>query len=293
MGLAIGDALGMPFETFPPNRPELLEWDGMSYGSSSYHRLGPGQWTDDSQMSLALGQSLLDRRFLDPSYTAACYVKWFKDSPRGYGKTTALAIGELVGGADWWMSGVNDAKGNGTVMRAAPIGLFHHRGTGRLEAAARDARMDAVLTHRSSEAADGSAAVAMAVSHLAAGGSKADLLDAILPHMKPGLVLESLQTLRATGSVGILENELFPGPAGIPAKAHHTTVAAFFCFLETTSFLDAVSSAIRLGGDTDSVGSVAGGFAGAFYGLEGIPDHLVAGLETPSVFEEMDKLLFR
>lgn len=293
MGLAIGDALGMPFETFPPNRPELAGWDGMSYGSSSYHKLGPGQWTDDSQMSLALGQSLLNRGFFDPPFTASCYVRWFTGSPRGYGKTTALAVRELMDGADWWMSGVDDAKGNGTVMRAAPIGLFHHRGNGKFEAAARDARMDAVITHRSSEAADGSAAVAMAVSHLSGGGTKEYLLDAIIPHMKPGLVCESLKTLQASGSVGLLENEIFPGPAGVPAKAHHTTIAAFFCFLETTNFLDAVSSAIRLGGDTDSVGSVTGGLAGAFYGLEGIPDHLIVGLETASVFEEIDKLLFR
>jgi ADP-ribosylglycohydrolase len=52
-GLAVGDALGMPFETNHFSSRRLNQWDG-SFQASDFHKLDPGQWTDDTQMATAL-----------------------------------------------------------------------------------------------------------------------------------------------------------------------------------------------------------------------------------------------
>jgi ADP-ribosylglycohydrolase len=51
-----------------------------------------------------------------------------------------------------------------------------------------------------------------------------------------------------------------------------TLEAAFWCFLTTDSYQDAVLKAVNLGDDTDTTAAVVGGLAGMFYGIEGIPE---------------------
>ena len=52
----------------------------------------------------------------------------------------------------------------------------------------------------------------------------------------------------------------------------HTLEAAIWCFLNTENYKDCVLKAVNLGEDTDTVGAVAGGLAGLYYGLEDIPE---------------------
>ncbi len=52
----------------------------------------------------------------------------------------------------------------------------------------------------------------------------------------------------------------------------HTPEAALWCLLTTDSYAACVLKAVCLGNDTDTVGAIAGGLAGALYGLSGIPD---------------------
>ena len=54
-----------------------------------------------------------------------------------------------------------------------------------------------------------------------------------------------------------------------------TLEAAVWCFLTTDSYKGCVLKAVNLGGDTDTIGAVAGGLAGAYYGIESIPDEWV------------------
>jgi ADP-ribosylglycohydrolase len=53
----------------------------------------------------------------------------------------------------------------------------------------------------------------------------------------------------------------------------HTLTASIWCMLTCTSFEETVLKAVNLGGDTDTTGTVAGGLAGAHYGLNSIPTH--------------------
>jgi ADP-ribosylglycohydrolase len=51
----------------------------------------------------------------------------------------------------------------------------------------------------------------------------------------------------------------------------HTLEAAIWCFLNSTSYSEAVLKAVNLGGDTDTTAAVTGGLAGIYYGVANIP----------------------
>src|SRR5271154_3576901 len=101
LGTAIGDALGVPFETKLVNNPELVAWDGKTFLGSQHHKLLPGQYSDDGQMSIMVAESLIKYGF-NPKDLSERYVDWIVSGrARGYGKTTLLAVHNLMKGVHW------------------------------------------------------------------------------------------------------------------------------------------------------------------------------------------------
>ena len=285
-GLAIGDALGMPFETESPLSTHLASWTG-DYQASGFHRLKPGQFTDDTQMSLALAESILENKFYEPSIAAKKYLAWFVSGDcRGIGGNTRKAMQNLAQGKDWHAAGIEQAEGNGTAMRAAPIGAHQNRGTERLRASAHWARIDAAITHKSEEAKEGSAAMAVAVSHLCSGGRKADLLTTVLEQVAKSRIRYALEdvyrAVRRGDSLGDFLKTKEWLLAGVSPHVTQSVPAAFTVFLWSENFEDTVKNAVKMGGDTDSVAAMAGALAGSLYGIEGIPKTLLDPLERAS-----------
>lgn len=282
-GLAIGDALGMPFETESPLSTRLASWAG-DFQSSAFHRLKPGQFTDDTQMSLAIAEAILEHKFYEPSVVAKKYVAWFTSGDcRGIGNNTRKAMQNLVQGKEWHSAGIEGAQGNGTAMRAAPIGAHQNRGAERLRAAAHWARIDAAITHRDDEAKEGSAAMAVATSHLCAGGKKDSLLTTVLEQVQKSRVRYAIEdvyrAIRRGDSLGDFLKTREWLLAGVSPHVVQSVPAAFTIFLYSENFEDTVKNAIKMGGDTDSVAAMAGALAGSFYGIEGIPETLLTPLE--------------
>jgi poly(ADP-ribose) glycohydrolase ARH3 len=315
MGAAIGDALGMPFETLPPGAPALVDWANRRPSESAYfaprspvnHPFKSGQWTDDTQMSMALAEHLLENKFYDPSKAARKYLAWYQSGDaRGVGGSVRKAMDRLAAGEDWSKSGEEGSFGNGSAMRAGVIGAYHHRGTERIGAAAHWARVDAAITHRSPEAYEGSAAMAVALSHLSSGGDREALLDVVLDEVAKTRVFFALEDLkrvvetwdeskgrwdpRSKLHLWLVESNL--AGRGPSSKVWESVPVAFAAFLAAPSFFEAVEVAILAGGDTDTVGSMTGAMAGAFWGLDGIPSDLVSGLERHDEIRNLElKLL--
>lgn len=285
VGLAVGDALGMAFETQPAESAALQAWDG-SYQPSAYHRLAPGQWTDDTMMSKLLAESLLNCGGFFPRDVADRYLTWYRSGDfRGMGKSTKKALAQLDSGVSWRKSGVKNAKGNGAAMRASPLGLFYRED---LCTVTEFARLDARITHVSEDAEFGAVAMALGVALLSTG--KADrktLPQQVVDHlplrgpirMGAPNVPKSLKFIQACIDQGTsLEATLLT--TGTGALAVESVPAAFAAFCMTESFTSAVEAAIRAGGDTDTVASMAGALAGTFYGLSSIPKEYVMKLEA-------------
>ena len=302
-GLAIGDALGMPFETHAFGSEALQKWDGSFLPGAGLNALQPerqaGEWTDDTKMALALAQTLVEVRTYDPVVAAEKYMIWYLSGDhRGMGKATKEAMDRALLGHHWNQSGVLHAQGNGTAMRVAPLGFYFRRS---LTTVADMARIDARITHRDIEAEEGSVAVALAVAILSEKIAPKDrLLTPILelirsdPQSSTVTLLETklldLQKYLETSAdtAGTLKRLLESG-----TKAHvvETVPAAFLCFLRTASFKDAVELAVRAGGDSDTTAAITGALAGAYYGTEQVQPYLEQ-LEEAEYLQHLDHVMY-
>jgi ADP-ribosyl-[dinitrogen reductase] hydrolase len=294
-GTAIGDALGMPFETESPLSPRLAGWTG-DFQASGYHRLKPGQFTDDTQMSLCIAETILEKKFYDPALAAQKYLAWYTSGDcRGIGGSTRRAMDNLQQGKPWDASGIDGAEGNGTAMRAAPIGAHQSKGAERYQAAAHWARIDSAITHKSDNAKEGAAAMAVAVSHLCSGGRKDSLLTTVLQIIEGSRTKTAIEdvyrAIRRGDSLGDFLKTRTWLLAGVSPHVVESVPAAFTAFLYSDNFEDTVKNAIRMGGDTDSVAAMAGALAGSFYGIEGIPKILTAPLERAADIRSLEQRL--
>jgi len=107
---AIGDGWGRPYEGRPP--PPRVEIPRQLLIS------------DDTQLTLATCEAVIEARRVDPERIAASFVKWFREgSITGMGSSTLKALRDLDAGAHWALSGAKGehAAGNGAAMRVAPL----------------------------------------------------------------------------------------------------------------------------------------------------------------------------
>lgn len=297
VGCAIGDALGNPFEMKPAASPALQRWDGLFKAGGTFWKGEAGQYTDDTLMSIALSLSLIEKGGFDPEHVAEEYLAWYNSgNTRGIGTTTASAIMRLKLGSDWQESGLTHsadglpAGGNGTAMRAAPIGLyFRNEPQALLEAAIADAG----ITHNSHEPKMGSVAVALATSFLANGthsqyGVLEEVRDILADSVVKDKITTALDLLARDGGDHAAALD-FIGVSGYVAE---TVGAAFYCLGATDNFKDAVVMAVRAGGDTDTTAAIVGAMAGTYYGLDAIPSEYKDQVENFQLLQDLtDELL--
>lgn len=292
VGTAIGDALGMPFEMKKHTDPALMSWDG-SFKDGSWHKLKSGQWTDDTQMSVALAQSLVKCQGFTPPDVARAYLAWYKSGDcRGMGGTTRKAMIALEEGKSYTESGVSgvDVAGNGTAMRAAPLGIYYRD---NLPALLDFAKEDAAITHNAFEPIQGEIAVAVAAALLADRKVTHDqLIEAVLDHLHPSGIKTGLTTAHRLIKQNVFTDAALRIVAGPKGYIIETVATAFYCFARFASFEQAVVAAVKAGGDTDTVAAITGALAGTYYGLENIPNKYISGLEGYNDLAELDRKLF-
>jgi ADP-ribosylglycohydrolase len=175
-------------------------------------------------------------------------------------------------------------------MRTAVLGLFFLKDAERLPAVVADVCR---ITHQDLRSVAGGVAVAKAAQLLAAGHPATPALfceevaEAIAPYEEaftglvrglPRLLEEGPETaVPAIAWSGMARPE-FDEPIITPFIVP-TVLAALWCLLrQPDSWPGAVASAIRLGGDVDTLGAIVGALLGARLGLAAIPRHLVAAV---------------
>lgn len=288
LGTAVGDALGVPFETMLINNEKLVEWDGVTFIGSPHHHLLPGQYSDDTQMSLMVAESLIDNSGFNPDDLSARYVDWIASGrARGYGKTTLRAVQNLQAGKHWSESGIAGSYGNGTAMRSAPFGVYFRNDIQSLVAIC---KIDSAITHASEDAEAGSIAIALAAAH-AVNNDMENLLERIsekLPDSKVKGLVYSLDSL-------INSDKITPRQAlavlGTKANVKETVPAALYCFLKFDNYYDAILAAIRAGGDTDTTAAIVGALFGAKLGMKAI-DTSFYSVEDFDKLVELDSKLY-
>ncbi len=259
VGAAIGDALGMPLE-FGPARPADRLVREMLPG-----RIPAGSFTDDTEMALALAESLLAYRPLDPNDLAQRFVAWIESRPPDVGVHTASVLWRIADGEPWEIATAAvqahnaGSAGNGSVMRCWPVALAWWDDLDRL---LEDSVLQSQVTHPHPECNAGSAFVNAAIYHLLHGIAPKDAVaravdDAEVPTPLRAVIAaapdKDRRDLPSTGWV------------------RHTLESAVWGLLTTRTFEDAVVNVVNLGNDADTAGAVVGALAGAAYGLDAIP----------------------
>ncbi|MBA3616826.1 MAG: ADP-ribosylglycohydrolase family protein [Rubrobacteraceae bacterium] len=263
LGLAVGDALGATHEFCSPREvPQgTLEMVG-----GGWLGLEPGETTDDTALTKAVlagyGDGPLDLRRVRDEMRS-----WQDTKPKDIGNQTRKALDYLRGHPDALSLPEDpDAQGNGAVMRAAAHGV---KATNAGEAAD-NTWTEAALTHPSWEARASGALVAALVANLINELRPEKALDASYALVEirdePGKrVRETLRPLEGY--------EHDPGGWTV-----YTTRLALLGLLDAKSFRPGLEGVIRLGGDADTNGAVAGALLGARFGVGGIPSEWLRGV---------------
>lgn len=259
VGAAVGDALGMPLEFGPPRPAHALVRE-MLRG-----RIPAGTFTDDTEMALALAESLLAHRPLDPADLAQRFVGWLAGDPPDVGIHTASVLRRVAKGEPWQQAVTTvqnqkpDSAGNGSVMRCWPVALAYWNDLERL---LRESVLQSRVTHPHPECNAGSAFINATIYHL---------LHGLAPETAVAQALDAADVPSPLRTV----IEAAPGKARatLPNSGwvRHTLESAIWGLLTTDTFEEAVVNVVNLGRDADTAGAVVGALAGAAYGLEGIP----------------------
>ena len=289
VGLAIGDALGFPAEF--RTRNQILDafgptgltdfvavhderWPQPPYIMGTHHP--PATYSDDTQMTIAVAQGLLDADSSDVDIVmnaiAGHFVTWSRadNNDRAPGETCMTGCRSLEQGVPWREAGVANSKGCGSAMRVAPIGLRHWRDHKTLIELA---KASSLLTHGHPAAIVSAGAAALLVAlalekktpeamhkclttTFAGQSADFDRRLAQLPHMleQPPQIALSKQGL---------------GEAWVAEEA---VVCALYCFWRSPlDFEETVLIATNTDGDSDSIACIAGSISGAFNGIGAIP----------------------
>ena len=286
LGTAVGDALGMPFEGMSSEAITRVRGEVMEMIPA---RLGAGTYTDDTEMMIALAESLVECREFSGSDLAKRFLNYF-DPRRGYGWGTIQVMKLLRAGVPWDQTGEmvfsGGSFGNGAAMRIAPVGVLFFDQPDKLNRVAQDSSR---ITHTHPLGIMGGViqarGVAQAFSHDPTSGSlDPESFLAEVEGFFPAGEGEELECFRLSQVRKLLRKNLSPGEIyrelGSDATAPNSVPAALYSFLSRSEdFAEAVSFAIRIGGDTDTVGAMTGAMSGAYLGCSGIPRQWLEGLE--------------
>ena len=278
MGTFVGDALGEPVE-------------GWSH-RAIYSRFGlldtmireEGRYTDDTQMMIGILEALAEKGGFDPAVCAGKFGENF-DPGRGYGRRIFGVVDRIRQGIPWDQVGT-DSFGNGGAMRIAPIGCFYYAD---LEAIKANAILSARITHSHPEGLAGAVAQATAVGLAFQYSLSSEpiepekFLDSITAQMTDidkGFA-KALDRIKSIPRGSMLEMiEAIAGRYSLSLRAIESVPAAIGAFVLTDSFQEAVVLAVNLGGDTDTIGAMAGAIAGAYYGYSQMPEEWLSPLEN-------------
>lgn len=293
-GLSVGDALGQT--CFHPDNYAALLDDPRATGRA------PWEYTDDTEMALAIVEVLKARGRVDQDALAHAFARRFELLPfRGYGGGAIRLLGAIAGGADWRAAAASlfdgGSYGNGSAMRAAPVGAYF--ADDGYERVAAEARLASAVTHAHPEGIAGGIAVAVAAAYAwlnrdrrADDAVKRGLFDAALAHTPAGEVRDGIEraaNLRfevpAEPNVRLVNY----GAAVVPFDTSLEPVVQTlgngsriicqdtvpFCLWVAARHLDdyqtALVNTIRARGDIDTNAAIVGGIVGLAVGEGGIP----------------------
>lgn len=254
LGLAIGDALGATVEFMMPREIRAAYGVHERLSGGGWLRLRPGQVTDDTEMSLALGDSILAAGRVEARAVAEAFSAWMRTKPADIGHTVRRGIARYRRTGEVQVPYDDQGAGNGACMRCLPVALAM---SGAPAEAVRTATLvQAHVTHHNRLSDAGTLLVVSLVQSALRGASLTELES-----MVQGLVTAYPEFEYRTGKRR--EN-----PSGFIVE---TLQAVFQALFGHASFAAALTDVVNRGGDADTTGAILGMLAGAVWGQDQIP----------------------
>lgn len=288
-GALVGDACGAPLEFYHGTITEMVARHAMTMKGGGKLRIGPGQITDDGELTLALWGVLQGR---DPMHgfplelVAKAYGAWYESFPFDIGRTCSLAFEVL---SEWMedsdtcraienvLEQIKDlshsSEANGAIMRVTPVAAWwasHPFMTGRAmdvvdvektaHAAAYAAAMDACLSHPGRVAQEANAIYVYALVSLLLGSSPAETIARV-----ESMVCDRCETLQHWMEESKSEWECLSDAQVLIGHLRHAFVAAFwFLRRPEIGYAEAICRMLQRGGDTDTNAAIVGGMVSCY-----------------------------
>lgn len=284
MGLAAGDAIGIPVEF--QSRKKLIENPVTGMRDGGTYEKPAGTWSVDGSLTFCVAESLLQGFNL--SNIAQKFVEFlYQDywTARGevfdVGVVVAKAIQRIKEGVPLEEAGGNDEmdNGNGALNYTLPLGIYHHD----LPISERFVQIAQLssLTNRHTRSILGAFIFSEMAVWLIRGGDidPQKAYAAMTQTINDLIEKEENLTKEARHFHRILYDNIAHLPEGaISSTAYivHSLEACFWCLLNSATYQDAVLKAVNLGEDADTIGAMTGALAGLYYGYNNIPAQWIA-----------------
>ena len=303
MGVVVGDALGCPVQFESSEEVARHPVTGMrGYGTFN---LPEGSWTDDSSLTIALLESIRRTGGIDLTDIMGNFMKWLYEgefTPYGHsydiGHGTMQAIDRYrrdrnarkCGGDEEWNNG------NGSLMRIMPACIY----CTVMESSGMYSDRDAIdvihsvgsLTHAHIRSNIACGLYFFMVKRILLG--EGSLQERMQEGLTQGFAFyescltdkENLHYYDRLQDLAVFKT--------VPADKIRSTgyvvdalEAAVWSLITTDRFDLALLKAVNLGDDTDTVGAIAGGLAGLYYGYASIPEDWISAIKRREWIEDM------
>lgn len=287
LGLACGDALGRPLEFKSPHRIKEEHGRVTDMLANGTHGQPAGTITDDTELALCIAESLDEEGEFNPPSVVEKFVEWYENDPFDIGRLTASTLRRHAAGGDWREVGIEDWEhlregsnaGNGSVMRCAPYALAFHSVSDNLTIAS---RVSSALTHADPRCQWSCVILNATIAGLLRGVDQplGEVLD--LAQQAPDELREAVKSVNNVVTGSVSPEEVTLENSGYVVT---TLQAGLYHGLTAGTAEGAIIDAVMMGGDTDTIGAVAGAVAGARFGEDSLPEQWI------DTINESDKLV--
>lgn len=292
LGFATADALGVPIEFTKRNQGEPLK-EMVGFGS---HPVPEGTWSDDTSMTIAAMDSIIDKKGIDYNDIMKRFLQWIQsakytatDEVFDMGIATRNALANFAYSnaepTECGVKGFNE-NGNGSLMRILPFVFYAYENNMSEEEVTKFINDASSLTHAHEISRLGCKIYTDYVFELLNGKDKIQALSELqdIDYSKY-YSQESIDYYKR-----ILDGSIVNEPVDKIKSSGFvvdTLEAAIWCTINNDSYEDAVVKAINLGNDTDTVGAVTGSLNGLIYGAENIPNRWLKKLRKKDYLEKL------
>lgn len=274
LGLAIGDAFGAPYEG------GILERAVWALVGT---RNGKRRWTDDTQMTIDVIESLVECGGVDQEDLARRFAKSYRWS-RGYGPGVARVLKRIRRGQPWKSANRSvfpeGSFGNGGAMRAPVVGLFF--ATSSEDELVKASCATAAVTHAHPLGCEGAVLIALATALACNDMSSQDIIERLCQCAESRGFSSRLHKARQWLQAGrTVAPRTVVAELGNGVTAVESCVTAVYLALafRNKSFKELLEFAILLGGDVDTIAAMACAIWGAVRGQDALPQALLERLE--------------